>query len=91
MSTKRIKTTSGKRSYILFPFDDGLEWNQYWTSIDCNSVNFIADKFGKKHCQEGESSVWFVNFKLGAIGWNFKQSLNQVWLVKNLPLENKGT
>jgi len=66
MSKTRLRTSSGKRSYLLAPFDDGVQWNQYWTTTDCNSVNFISDKYGKKHCQEGESSVWFVNFKLGA-------------------------
>jgi len=87
MSKTRLRTRSGKRSYLLAPFDDGVQWNQYWTTTDCNSVNFISDKYGKKHCQEGESSVWFVNFKLGAIGWNFKKSINQIWLVKNIQVD----
>ena len=83
MSVTRVRSESGKRSFLQVPFDDGVQWNQYWTTTDCNSVNFIADKYGKKYCQEGESSAWFVNFKLGAIGWNFKSSVNQIWLVKS--------
>jgi hypothetical protein len=59
MSKTRLRTSTGKRSYLLAPFDDGVQWNQYWTTTYCNSVNFISDKYGKKYCQEGESSVWF--------------------------------
>ena len=54
-------------------------------SADCNSVNYIAGRYGEKHCQGGESSAWFAIFELEDIGWNFKNLVNQVLLVKDLP------
>ena len=37
-------------------------------AADCNSVNYIAGRHGKKHCQGGESSAWFAIFELEDIG-----------------------
>lgn len=85
LQSKNIKNKSGKRSYIHPIFNDGKKWNEYWTTTTCNDVTiYNGQRYGTKNCQEGESGVWFVHFKLGTISWSFKNSTHWVWVVSDL-------
>ncbi len=84
MGLDRSLNDSGKRSYINPIFNDGPGWNDYWTTTTCEEVTtYTGKRYGTKNCQEGESAVWFVNFKLGTISWSFKTSTHWIWLVSN--------
>ncbi len=82
--SKRVKNSSGQKSWIHPLFDDG-RGHYYWSSTTCEEVSEIEDRYQKKICQQGPGGAWLIHFNLGAIFWHYVDNEHYfVWLVRNL-------